>query len=108
MEKPSKKELLPCPFCGGEAEIIDIDKILKLKLRYSVGCSEEFCGARIGGLFKTTNEAIALWNTRVPRKIVYPEKRVKEKGLGINTDWAWKDGFNWSIDEFRRLNGEER
>ena len=64
MEKPRKEELLDCPFCGGIAEILDTDKIPQLKLGYPVGCSEEFCGARIGGLFKTPNEAIALWNTR--------------------------------------------
>ncbi len=102
-----KLTLAPCPFCGGEAELMENNYGF-----YYADCKQKDvkkCPIRPGNLEPLTKEkAIEVWNHRAPRKIVYPEKRGKEKGLGITIDWAWKDGFNWAIDEFRRLNGEER
>lgn len=51
--------LLPCPFCGGEAEIRGNSALF-------VQCVN--CGTRYGDRYHTTKaEAIAAWNTRVER-----------------------------------------
>ena len=60
--------LLPCPFCGGKAEIVTSD--LYGIEKYAVGCSS--CPVIIAeyGEYKfyaTEAEAIAAWNTRAER-----------------------------------------
>ena len=58
-DKTSDKRLLPCPFCGGEAE-------LNLFLgNYCVTCTE-CMGAIFPAKGMTKEEAIQAWNTRKP------------------------------------------
>ena len=56
----STTELLPCPFCGGEAS-----KRLFCKGKYRVHCN--VCDAHSGDVCDTEAEAIAAWNTRAER-----------------------------------------
>lgn len=60
-------ELLPCPFCGGEAKIVCVNTD-----RYDdwyVYCpSEDDCPASVETLmYETKEEAVAAWNTRAER-----------------------------------------
>lgn len=67
-------ELLPCPFCGGEAFVNDdptgnggkphMNGNVGIGRLWSVECDE--CGAD-AGFWQDRNVAIAAWNTRVKR-----------------------------------------
>lgn len=56
-------ELLPCPFCGGEAYTLNQ---APRGTGYSVGCHDDECRGFIAlsWIYKTEAEAIAAWNTR--------------------------------------------
>ncbi len=54
----TEQKLLPCPFCGGEAEAIQV-----YATEWYVECTKCPC-TMIGGYY-TEEEAIEAWNTRV-------------------------------------------
>lgn len=65
--------LLPCPFCGGDADVVVYDPRLLRPSRnhvYSVFCNE--CEMMFGwdidygGIYDTEYEAMFAWNTRAP------------------------------------------
>lgn len=60
---PSDVTLLPCPFCGGEASVIDHHND---DGSVSVGCADDTClgFSGIGWLYKTEDEAVEAWNRR--------------------------------------------
>ena len=53
-------ELLPCPFCGGEAEVLTAESMNGGYL-FGIMCND--CSSR-GDVYDTEAEAIAAWNTR--------------------------------------------
>lgn len=61
-------ELLPCPFCGGDAELRYHPKCIcdPKCMAWEIGCSS--CDARVGNTIyaigKTKDDAIAAWNRR--------------------------------------------
>ena len=56
-------KLLPCPFCGGEAEILTAESMNSGYL-FGIMCND--CRSR-GDVYDTEAEAIAAWNTRAER-----------------------------------------
>lgn len=58
------ENLLPCPFCGGEAEIFDYDPENEVGFHepYTVQCSNQCCC--LGKDFRTREEAAEAWNRR--------------------------------------------
>lgn len=55
-------KLLPCPFCGGEAEVFDYFNQGKQKTRWQVNCTK--CMGAFGEN-DSKHEAIEKWNKRV-------------------------------------------
>lgn len=57
----------PCPFCGGEATVEEVDNLHK-GVSFSVGCSTDEDGSCYGYQSLTTfarrSDAIAAWNKR--------------------------------------------
>lgn len=64
------ERLLPCPFCGADAELLDARKFLVVSkfsyiFPYSVKCSNNKCGVKPYAEYSSTEqEAIRAWNTR--------------------------------------------
>ena len=69
-------ELLPCPFCGGEAHarqalMWDEDyNTVAVPGRWTVNCDTEGCMGEVGcAFFKTEGQAIEAWNTRAEQAV---------------------------------------
>ncbi len=71
LDTRGRRQLKPCPFCGGEASIgtvkyspCDITKLNNREKGYFVNC--QICSARneVGISYATEEEAIKHWNTR--------------------------------------------
>ena len=68
--EPTRTTLLPCPFCGADAELLDARKFLVVSkfsyiFPYSVKCSNKKCGVKPYAEYSSTEqEAIAAWNRR--------------------------------------------
>lgn len=58
-------ELLPCPFCGGEARII----AKPYEPKVCVGCDDDTClgFSGLGWLYDSEKEATEAWNSRAER-----------------------------------------
>ena len=96
-------ELLPCPFCGGEAETCHVTQLWEPRNSYWAKCKN----CHISGTHHNTEaEAIAAWNTRAERTC----KFVSSKGsdyppvcsecgyeLGIY-DCAWYEGGTYGYE----------
>ena len=73
----NNKELKPCPFCGGEADIHTYEDMLTDKNYTEVVCG--YCG--VGTKGDTQSEAIKAWNTRNnPKKQDSSNTNVVETG----------------------------
>ena len=57
---PAEEALLPCPFCGGPAELTRQNQ----NGTYWYDCSVEDCAATLGGVSASPEEARARWNRR--------------------------------------------
>ena len=62
-EKPKKAELKPCPFCGGEAKIINN----VFQDLWDISCLDGFCYAHLASdeaRYYDLDDAIEAWNRR--------------------------------------------
>ena len=66
-------QILPCPFCGGPAEVEQVG-VGDEYVTFTVGCNEsggtiECMGYQSLSTYPTRKAAIAAWNTRAPIQI---------------------------------------
>lgn len=61
----SSFDLKPCPFCGGEAQVIG----KQYEGKFCVGCSDDTCMgfSGLGWLYDSEDGAAAAWNRRAER-----------------------------------------
>lgn len=65
------EELLPCPFCGGAAQIF-FRETLENRQVFKIGCSDEDCfgyknvSTDWGVTTRTVRHAVGAWNRRTP------------------------------------------
>lgn len=71
----SKDQLLPCPFCGGEAEYEEVRGGFRDEIRWTVGCKllataddedDSCCGYQSIKTHTRKQEALTYWNRRYP------------------------------------------
>ena len=71
------RELRRCPFCGGEAEIVELGKHV-----WSPRCMQ--CECKLNQVYRTQQQAIEAWNRREPMdKIVEQLEIEKERALEL-------------------------
>ena len=68
-QKMREIELLPCPFCGGKAEVRATKRLVfngkyMGTVHYVVGCIDTKCIGRIQRRYNSIEEAIDAWSTR--------------------------------------------
>lgn len=78
--------LRPCPFCGGDAAVEEIDR--DGRASFSVGCTRDDDGACMGYQSLTTfalrSEAIAAWNRRTPPSDIAAEDVAQLRQMAEN------------------------
>lgn len=57
------KDLKPCPFCGGQAEMYETRHIPK-GMDYTPRCHNTSCCGRLSKKYATKELAIMMWNKR--------------------------------------------
>jgi Lar family restriction alleviation protein len=62
---PDNQELKPCPFCGYEASMTNVESAGSGRFMWIVGCNSEDCDVSFHGHARQIDAAKA-WNTRVP------------------------------------------
>ena len=97
MTDSNATELLPCPFCGGEAQVMkmDLSALDEGWQLYGVWCVPDLHAEENGGYqhghyidnYATEEEAIAAWNTRTEQAVAATLGAVdKESLLHFNLD----------------------
>lgn len=107
-----QNKLLPCPFCGGEAEEKNINRIQNGgwgKSYFSYWCECKECHTK-GKAFNTIDHseprtrARVFWNTRKPmeRIVEHLEEQIEEqKGRSLNGN-SYRDGLRKALDIVRK------
>lgn len=67
-----EEKLLPCPFCGGKAQILNDQKPFERRRHAFVTCL--VCGVETPRIARSRKEAIAAWNRRADEEHPWPKE----------------------------------
>lgn len=82
-------ELLPCPFCGGEAK--EYVRDYGDTHYWRVSCSSDRCGVNpVTNVYVTAEGAIKAWNTRAEVGMSYEDISIMMDELGVS-EWTMTD-----------------
>ena len=102
----SEIKLLPCPFCGGEAEYVEIREIFISRF---VTCKK--CGIETKRNFLKRKDAIKSWNKRKPMKNIVEQLEAEiessDKYIREYDDSEVQKAFNKGMRNSLRLVKEE-
>ena len=85
------KELLPCPFCGGEVEMLNYSP-----KEWLVSCKQ--CSGMVEKWRETKEEAIEQWNTRKPIDRIM-EQLEEEKDIAYADFEKYTNDYFLDLDE---------
>lgn len=96
--------LLPCPFCGHKATLMQTDQQLEdlLTLKFWVKCGNDYCTGKT--MQETEEQAVEAWNkrvifggSRIGKTIAIKEEPVNthqaQKATGIDSRWLKKEAL---------------
>ena len=115
MGNETSKELKPCPFCGGEADMMIGGTI------YKAGCINDDCPENDSWRYTSEKAAIRAWNTRPdPWQPIGAAPKDKSEILIFNPNWdhpvkaCWHENdaeesifSGWGFSEFLNMGGCE-
>lgn len=81
-------ELKPCPFCGGEAHIVQWSN------KYDAVCQNRECDVFLD-CYASYEQAVNAWNTRTPDTTALLKQALEAlESLKANRDEDWPWGYN--------------
>jgi len=101
----NEEKLLPCPFCGGVAEILKISD----NGRTIIGCNNtNKCNMLADN---TVDNAIKLWNTRhnphveIAEELAEALRKIAQQAADENGEWK-QEIANQSLQKYEKMKGE--
>jgi len=83
MSEPNRPELLPCPFCGGEAILVDDTPDNDTTPYFYIRCVNYCASTKIPEEYCRLQIAVDSWNSRVPAAPQWTTEPPQEEG------WYW-------------------
>lgn len=89
-------DLLPCPFCGGEAKMITDSTSSWVECQNTAACEAR------GGFFGTPELAAKNWNTRPAQAVTITDEMVERALVASWTAAGFSGPFHWNtVDKLR-------
>lgn len=89
MQQNNQTKLLPCPFCGREADVVEDKR--DFSLVFMVECSDSEC-LLVRNSFARYSDAVKWWNARAEIKVESPGWQIRPL--------RWKENMYTISDEF--------
>ena len=114
MKSLYEAELLPCPFCGGKAIIMNAQKPFERRRRAFAACM--VCGVEMPRIARSKKEAAAVWNRRIadeplskenPHVIAHPLVHQPTKAVDSDPRGSDRAERFFTKEEVRKMTRQE-